>query len=206
MARASRIPAFFLSALAGAMLVASPAAAQYSDGYKFLEAVKNKNGEEVTDALSKPGSTIVNSRDLTSGQTGLHLVVERRDVLWINFLLQNGANPNIADNRGVTPLVLAAQLGFVDGVQALVSGGAKVDVANATGETPLIAAVLKGDVPLMRVLLKAGADPDRADSSGRSARDYALLDGPNSRLLSEIEKSEKPKSEREGAATYGPSF
>jgi ankyrin repeat protein len=194
------------SVIAGAMLFAAPAQAQYSDQYLFLKAVKEKDGDKIVELLSTPGSTLVNSRDLTTGESGLHIAVERRDLLWVKFLLQQKANPNIRDNKGVSPLVLAAQLGFVDGADALIKAGAQVDIPNSTGETPLIAAVHKRDFQIMRLLLKAGADPDRTDNSGRTARDYAKLDGPNSQLLSEIEANQKPAGEREGARSYGPSF
>lgn len=206
MARASRISASILAAVAMALLGAAPASAQFSPGFKFLEAVRKKDGDAVVEALRVPGSTIVNSRDLTTGETALHIVTQRRDLAWLQYLLAQGANPNARDARGVTPLVVATQNGFIEGAQTLVDKGAWVDVPNATGETPLIAAVHRGDIPMIRLLLRAGADPDRADSSGRSARDYAQLQGPGSSLLSEIEKNEKPESEREGAVTYGPSM
>lgn len=206
MARGRRISVLMAATMAGAMLFAAPAQAQYSDQYLFLKAVKEKDGDKIVELLSTPGSTLINSRDLTSGESGLHIAVARRDLLWVKFLIQQKANPNIRDNKDVTPLVLAAQLGFVDGVEALIKAGAQVDIPNSTGETPLIAAVHKRDTQTMRLLLKAGADPDRADNSGRTARDYAKLDGPNSQLLSEIEANQKPVSEREGAKTYGPSF
>lgn len=206
MARVSRFLRLVFLAFAGALLTAAPAHAQYSEGYQFLKAVKDKDGQKVIDLLSKPGSTLVDTRDLTTGEAGLHIVVERRDLTWLNFLLSKGANPNIRDNKGLTPLVLATQLGFVDGAQQLIAKGAKVDIPDSTGETPLISAVHRRDVPMMRVLLRAGANPDRADSSGRSARDYAALAGPNNVLVQEIEQSARPANEREGASSYGPSI
>lgn len=206
MAKARRFGRFILPVLAAAMLPAIPAHAQsYSPGYTFLKAVKDKDGTKVLDLLKQPGSTLVDSRDITTGESALHIVVERRDVTWLNFLLGRGANPNIRDNKGVTPLVLASQIGFVDGVEALIRKGAKVDIPDSTGETPLISAVHKHDTATMRLLLRAGADPDRADSSGRSARDYAKLDGPGSALAQEIDNNARPTNEREGASSYGPS-
>lgn len=206
MAVSRRVSAIGMAAFTAAMLFAAPAQAQYSDQYLFLKAVKEKDGDKIVELLSTPGSTLVNSRDLSSGETGLHIAVARRDVLWVRFLIQQKANPNIRANNGATPLVLAAQLGFIDGVQALVDANAQVDIPNSTGETPLIAAVHKRDVQMMRVLLKAGADPERTDNSGRSALDYARLDGQSSQLVKEIENNQKPAEEREGARTYGPSF
>jgi ankyrin repeat protein len=193
-----------LAALAGAMLLAGPAQAQFSDGYKFLEAVKKKDGGKVTELLNEPGSTVINARDLVTGQSALHLVTARRDDVWIRFLVAKGANPNTRDKKGVTPLVIASQLGFIEGVQALIEAGARVDEANDAGETPLMSAVHRRDITMMRILLKAGADPERSDNSGRSARDYAALD--DSTLVAEIDKNAKPKAQRAGAAVYGPTF
>lgn len=190
--------------LAGAVLMASPARAQFSAGYKFLEAVKKKEGDKVEAALNEPGSTIVNTRDVTSGETALHIVTERRDLTWMSYLLAKGANVNARDVRGVTPLQLASHLGFVEGIELLVANKARVDDPNDAGETPLISAVHRRDTAMMRILLKAGADPDRKDNSGRSSRDYATGDN---RLTSEIDASAKPKSQRAGSGkVYGPSF
>ncbi len=194
--------------VASALLMSAPAAAQlYSDGYQFLKAVDEKDGDKVTEMLDEPGSTVVNARDITTGRSALHIVVERRDVTWINFLRQKGANVNIRDNDGVTPLMLAAQMGFVEGVDALVSRGARVDVTNNSGETPLMSAVHSRNTEMIRILLQAGADPDRYDNSGRSARDYARLHGETDVTNDIIQRYEKPADQRESAGTvYGPSF
>lgn len=196
-----------LAIAAGMALLATPAHAQFSDGYKFLEAVKKRDGDKVNSMLSEPGSTLVNTRDITNGQTGLHIVTQRRDLAWMAFLIVKGGNINARDSRGVTPLVLAANLGFIEGVELLVDYKARVDEANDAGETPLISAVHNRNIALMRILLKAGADPDRADNSGRSARDYAMLGGSGSNLVAEIEANAKPKEARKPAGrTYGPSL
>lgn len=191
------------AALVMGIALPGPAQAQFSKSYKFLESVKKKEGQEVTDALSEPGTTIINTRDVSTGETALHIVTGRRDTTWISFLLGKGADPNIRDVKGQTPLVVAANLGFVEGMELLITGGARVDEPNSTGETPLISAVHRRDIAMMRVLLKAGANPDRADSSGRSARDYAKLDR-NDNLLEEINTNAKKTDNK--ARTYGPSF
>lgn len=194
-------------AAALAATLAVPVAAQFqSEGYRFLEAVRKREGDEATDMLSKPGTQIVNSRDITSGDTGLHIVVERGDTLWVRFLLQKGANPNIANRKGITPLQLATALGFTDGVEALIKGGASVNVSDQTGETPLIAAVHARNAPLVRLLLDKGADPDRNDNSGRSARDYMNLMSGNTLLKMEFDAADKKRAEAGTKKDYGPSF
>jgi len=191
--------------LALGLALGAPAQAQtYSDGYKFLEAVEDKDIGEVEKLLGKPGSTLINSRDVTNGRTALHIAAARRDIVWLVFLANKGANPNIADNRDVTPLMLASQLGFFEGVDALIKAGARVDEPNEAGETPLITAVHRRDTQMMRVLLQAGADPDRSDNSGRSAREYAMLEGANSRTLAEINRSARSGAGNNDGEVYGP--
>jgi ankyrin repeat protein len=190
-----------------ALALAVPAAAQFqSEGYQFLEAVKEREGTKATDMLNKPGSQVVNTRDITSGDTGLHIVVARNDALWVRFLLQRGADPNIRNKKGVTPLQLATAIGFVEGAEALLNGGASVNIADQTGETPLMTAVHSRNVELVRTLLAKGADPDRSDNSGRSARDYMLLIPSNQLMKMEFEAADKKRAAAGTKKDYGPSF
>ncbi|MCA0910654.1 ankyrin repeat domain-containing protein [Qipengyuania gaetbuli] len=201
--RVNPVSRFLALAFGMVALVATPVAAQQrSDGSKFLEAVRKRDGDTATQLLDEPGSTIINARDITTGETGLHAVAERRDLTWVRFLLQRGANPNIADRNGVTPLQIAAQLGFVEGVERLAQGGADVDVRNVAGETPLISAIHRRDVAMIEVLIKAGANLDRTDNSGRTARDYAKLMGEGSKVMGAITAAEEARGKQ--AETYGP--
>lgn len=193
------------AALASAC-AATPAVAQFNDGYNFLKAVKERDGDAATKFLDEPGSIIVNTSDITNGETALHMVVRRRDATWTRFLLQRGANPNKADKRGVTPLALAASMGFGEAVEALLKHGAQTDVTDATGETPLIAAVHRRDTAMIRLLLKNGANADRQDNSGRSARDYATLMGASSGIVGEIERAEAERKGNPAQDTYGPAL
>ena len=184
-----------------------PAAAQFkSPGSEFLEAVKDRDGDAATEMLNEPGTTIMNTRDITTGDTGLHLATARRDVLWVRFLLQRGANPNIRNNQGITPLQLATQLGFVEGAEVLLDKGAQVGVADQQGETPLIAAVHQRNTALVRRLLEEGADPDRSDNSGRSARDYMTLMTGNTLLAREFDDADAARATQGTTEQYGPSF
>ena len=188
-------------------VIAAPASSQFkSKGYQFLEAVKDRDGNAATEALKEPGSVVVNTRDITTGETGLHIVTLREDVQWIKFLAQNGANPNIRDKKGVTPLQIAATKGNIPCVEALLKAGANVNDANRTGETALIAAVHNRDTGLMRVLLANGANPDQSDNSGRSARDYAKLMNSNSQIMLEFRRADDEREGKEEPKSYGPLF
>lgn len=193
------------AALALALLSPVAAQAQFSDGYNFLKAVKDADGQKVTDLVQKPGSTVINSRDVNSGETALHLVIARRDNTWLSFLLAKGANPNLADNRGNTPLMNAVQARFEDGVRTLLAGGAQIDKANGSGETPLIRAVQLRDIGLVRLLVAQGANADKRDTiAGMSARDYAERDARTSGIV-EVLTAAKPKAAPSGPV-QGPTF
>ncbi|MEP2736660.1 MAG: ankyrin repeat domain-containing protein [Erythrobacter sp.] len=200
---------FVIAAIAAglASVSAMPVAAQsFSEGYEFLKAVDKREGKEVTDALNQPGTTIVNTRDITSGETALHIVTKRRDTSWIRFLTQRGANPNIRDKKGVAPIQVAVRLNHVDGVEALIKAGANVDVNDSSGETPLIAAVHARNTELIRILLAQGANPDRTDNSGRTARDYVELLPSNGLVLREFTRADEAREKKDTGASYGPSF
>lgn len=195
----------FSGMIALALMVPAPAQAQFSDNYNFLKAVKDKDGQKVTDLIQKPGSTVINSRDVSSGENALHLVVARRDASWLSFLLSKGANPNLTDNDGNTPLMDAVQGRFEEGARTLISYKAQVDKVNDSGETPLIRAVQLRDVGLVRLLVAQGANPDKRDTiAGMSARDYAARDGRTPGLVEALDAA-KPAAAPKGPV-QGPVF
>jgi ankyrin repeat protein len=170
----------FRSALfaAAAILVAAPVAAQQqSASYKFLQAVRSGDGTVVTQLVEQPGQRIVNTRDVTNGETALHIVVKRGDATYLRYLLSKGADPNVRDNAGNTPMMLAVQGGEPALIDILALVKANANLGNSGGETPLIRAVQRRDLALVRSLLAAGANPDQTDNvAGMSARDYAKAD------------------------------
>lgn len=193
--------------LAAAFLLSAsaiPAAAQQqSQSYKFLEAVKAGKGDEVIAMLDRPGQRIIDARDVTTGEGALHIVIKRGDEAYLRYLLSRGADPNLRDGRGETPMLIAVQFGQNTLVDVLILGKANVNLGNSSGETPLIRAVQKRDLPLVRTLLAAGADPDQTDNvAGRSARDYSKIDGRAPAIAKLID--EKPK--RAPRAVAGPKF
>ncbi len=166
-------------AAVAAFSIGSAATAQFaqSAGAKFLEAIKSENNTEVTAALNATGTTVVNTRDFSSRETALHIVAKKGNLLYMRFLLQKGADPNLRDKDGNTPLMVAVSSGYGDLIAPLIAARANVNQGNDSGETPLIRAVQRRDTAIIRELLTAGADPDQADSlAGKSARIYANED------------------------------
>jgi hypothetical protein len=173
------------------MAAAAPAGAQqYSEGYTFIKAVKDRDATKVTSMVAVPGTTVINAKDQDSGEAALHILTRARDYTWVSFMLGKKANPNIQNRIGETPLSLAAQIGWTEGAELLLAHGANVDLANSRGETPLIMAVHTRDAAMVRLLLTYGANPTKADhTAGMSALDYARQDNravPILRLLESV--------------------
>ena len=165
-------------------LAAGPAAAQFSDSFNFIKAVKDANGSDAMTYLNKPGQPVLNARDGESGGTALHIVTRRHDATWLSFLLARGADTALRDKQGLTPLLIAAQGSDVASATLLLQAGANVNAIDTNGETPLILAVHNRDLPMTRLLLTNRANPDTADTiAGKSARDYAQEDRRGTALV-----------------------
>jgi len=179
---------------AAALMVSAPVAAQTfqgDDGLNFVEAVRNADGDKAMQLLNKNRPGMVNFK-ASDGQTALILAIARSDEQWTAFLLNKGADPNLAGKGGDTPLINAARVGFESGVEWLLQLGAKVDADNRMGETALIVAVQQRQPRIVQMLLQAGADPDKADhAAGYSARDYAKRDPRARDILALIESKSK---------------
>ena len=174
--------------------IAAPVSAQRTTpGADLVEAVKKSDGDKATQLLSTRPGVIVDTKD-ADGNTGLIIAINRSDEQWTGFLLNKGADPNVAGKGGDTPLIAASRVGFETAIGWLISLGARVDTANRMGETPLIVAVQQRDTAIVRLLLNAGANPDKTDNAaGYSARDYASRD-PRARDILKLIEDKKPKS------------
>lgn len=165
-----------LAVLVGAPGITAPAAAQFSESYNFLKAVRDKDGAKATELLDKPGNTLITTRDRDTGETALHIAVRRSDATWVGFLLGRGADAGARDRDGNNALLLAAQQRWGEGVRIFIVIKAALNEQNRLGETALQTAVQNRDIDIVKQLVDAGANPDLNDNSGRSARAIADAD------------------------------
>jgi ankyrin repeat protein len=181
--------------LLGALLasIAVPVAAQsYSEGFTFLKAVRERDGDTAERILSNPSSTVVNTRDSATGEGALHILVRGRDLTWLSYMLARGARPDSQSNDGTTPLILAAQLGWYEGAEQLLGRRANPNLGNRSGATPLIVAVQRRDLQMVRLLVSQRADPNQTDNvAGYSAIDYARQDSRSVMVLRELEQARR---------------
>jgi ankyrin repeat protein len=102
----------------------------------------------------------------------------------VRLLVAAGANVNLADQHGVTPLAHARKRGFNAMAAILEQAGGKVrlsdgkiDARDALGRTALMRATYAGDVKEVRALLEAGADVNLRDSMQNNPFLYAGAEG-----------------------------
>jgi ankyrin repeat protein len=71
--------------------------------------------------------------------------------------IENGANVNVIDGRGMMPIHWAALRGHMEIVRALVDGDADVNGTNSAEWTPIMHASLEGHSEIVKLLLESGA-------------------------------------------------
>lgn len=83
------------------------------------------------------------------------------------LLVDHGADINLADKAGNTPLFFAIQGGSIDMLKFLVAHGADVNATNKAGDTPLALAIHDGNAVIAEFLLDHGAEinPKNAPAS-----------------------------------------
>ena len=171
-------------ALVAALALAAPATAQrQSLGYQFLEGIKKRDGAAVNKVVSQPGigSAVIDYQ--ANGEAAIHLLARAGDLQYLAFVLGQGADPDLRNAKGDTPLTIAVDANQGAAIDLLVKRKAKLEYGNRSGETPLIRAVQNRNLELASQLLKLGANPDTRDIiAGKSARDYATADNRSPQL------------------------
>lgn len=81
------------------------------------------------------------------------------------------------NEKGYTPLMLAAYHGHLETCRLLARYGAAAETCDLAGSSALMGAAFKGHLDVVDWLIAMGADPDHRNQAGQSALDYARMFG-----------------------------
>ena len=110
-------------------------------------------------------SAALNERD-EKGYTQLNRAAYNGDVTMVKWLLDAGADPDIADNEGFTPLHSAVEQDHVGVTEVLLAYHADPDKACPNGVSPLHEAATRNDFGSLRMLMDSGASVDAVCPGG----------------------------------------
>lgn len=96
----------------------------------------------------------------------LFYAVRNNDLLRIEELVKSGAKVTASDEKGWTPLHVAALKGNRAAADYLIAHGADVDAADEDGWTPLHVAAMQGKDPVVDLLVSARAKVNVGDNDG----------------------------------------
>jgi len=104
-----------------------------------------------------------------AGQTALAFAAGSSRSEMLARLIAAGANVDLADADGWTPLMIAVRRANPADVRRLIEAGADVNVTSRLGWTALMWASYGGETAIVRDLLSAGADVNQSSKTGQSA-------------------------------------
>merc|ERR1719150_2273381 len=104
----------------------------------------------------------------------LHKAVEGDHWAVAELLLDRGAEPDLLDGDGRSPLSLAVLAEHCGLMELLIGRGASPDGGEDEAVTPLGRAILQGSQEVVCCLLELGASPSKGDKLGRSSLDLAV--------------------------------
>ncbi|XP_041101885.1 ankyrin repeat family A protein 2-like isoform X1 [Polyodon spathula] len=119
---------------------------------------------------------VINLQD-EEGFTPLMWAAAHGQIAVVEFLLQNGADPNVLAKGRESALSLACSKGYTDIMKMLIDCGVDVNEYDWNGGAPLLYAVHGNHVRCVEVLLESGADPTLETDSGFNAMDMAVAMG-----------------------------
>lgn len=94
---------------------------------------------------------------------------EAKDKESIEQLIQQGANVQVQDQDGRTPLMIATYNHDVQSAQKLIEAGADVNIQDHMLNSPFLYAGAEGYLDILKLTIQAGADPSITNRYGGTA-------------------------------------
>ncbi|PRP78552.1 ankyrin repeat protein [Planoprotostelium fungivorum] len=142
---------------------------------ELISIIHIGTAEDILQKINESNSNVL--VDENSGETALHVCVDKNYTSVVEALLAKGANPELPDIEGTTPLHLSAAHDSVEIATALLKAGANVDSRNSFGSTALHIAAFHGHRDTVDLLVRSKASLDVEDDEGRTPLHGAAVKG-----------------------------
>lgn len=146
------------------------------DGYTALHATSQRDHYKSLRVLLDSHAN-VNAAGPNNAHA-IHFATQNGNHELVELLIQYGADLNVKiEDTGLTPLMIASQLGLVKIVTILVLSGVDLDAEDAVGNTALHFAAREGNHNIAYILLAAGADSYITNMEDDNPIDLAIYHG-----------------------------
>ena len=151
--------------------------------WSIYDNIQSMNSNEFMEMINNTESTFaddpkncrkdyINCID-DNGFTALMHAVHKGKFDIVKELLNKGANPNIHDHLGNSPIIEASYQNYIEIVKILLKHESKINHKDRNGITALIEASQSGHEDIVKILLQNGAAINVQDKKQRTALDYA---------------------------------
>lgn len=123
----------------------------------------------------------VNCRNIYSGQTPLLIAIDNKWDMVVKVLLEFGADTQVTDHVGITPLYCAANSDCCEVVRWLINAGCDVNIGSQD-HAPIFIAARRGFLSIVKVLCEAGCEINIANKYGVTPLYEAAIKGNNNIL------------------------
>ena len=111
------------------------------------------------------------------GYTPLMIAAFTDKLQAVKYLLKQGTDPSLQDNRGWNVLHVASQGGNLEVIELMLSHVPSIDSRTKEGFTPLMIAAFTDKLQAVKYLLKQDADPSLQDNRGWNVLHFASQGG-----------------------------
>jgi ankyrin repeat protein len=123
-------------------------------------------------------ASLIHARQGSNGSTPLFIACMWGDTRTAQLLIDYGANVNVRNFRGETPLHAATWEGKLNAMLLLIREGAYLEMPSTPArKTALHEAVYKGNIETIKLLLENGAFINPEDADGYTPLHYACRNG-----------------------------
>ncbi|XP_039454486.1 ankyrin repeat and EF-hand domain-containing protein 1a isoform X2 [Oreochromis aureus] len=136
--------------------------------YRLLQLVHEVDKAQIEKMVQFGVEDLINLTEPKDGVGVLHVAVSANSLELVTFLLSKGADPNVQDKRGRTPIMLAAELGNDPIVSLLAHSEANLRLLDVEGKNVLFYCIYptKRHCRCLQVLLKCGANANSVSVQG----------------------------------------